>query len=806
MRTFSLLTLTLPFTLSAQSLGIYPNGYGSTDINMRHLSTTDEYAQYAGLWGYVGKDGLEYAILGTNAGTAIYSLKNPAAPRRDTFVPGNNSIWREVKSYKDYVYVATDQGNHGLLIINMKEAPQKITWKYNRLPAPTAINPGVVGNCHNLWIDEKGILYLCGCSPQAGGVLMYDLNNQPEDPEYLGSGPAVYSHDAYVRGDTLFSSEIYAGNFSVYLVRDRKNVRTLATQSTSSRFTHNAWLSDDGKYLFTTDEKPQGKVDAYDVSNLSDIKRLYSFRPPVLLNTNSLTHNTHFIRNAKGRFIVTSWYDEGVSVADVTDPSHIVETAIGRTTKGGDGCWGVYPFLPSGLIIASDINNGLLLFQPQYTPAVRYAGVVLDSISRKPIGAVKIVLKGNLERETLSDGLGQFKTGSPELGNIGILFSKAGYVGKRLDRRFSLDQPVIRDTILLAQQAVYSLGGLVRGKEDAAPIADARIGVLVEEEIIASTITDRLGVFAMPGLYAAAYQVAAAKWGFIPSPFERVVIPPAQTVPMTLTPGYADHFLFDLGWRTSGTASSGTWERGSPISTTYAGAAVAPDKDSPRDEGNMAFVTGNIGGDPGVGDVDNGWVGLHSPSAVVSTGTRVNLVFDIWFFNGGGSTLPDDTLKIYVSNLLGDSVLLYKHYENTRQWTTVILPDILQKIKAGTQLRFHFIASDLGSPHLLEAGIDNFRLETTMSTASKDQMLSDPNFTLFPNPSTGSAQIRFLKTLAKKRGVLKLIQADGRIFETRQVDGELEITLGEQAPPGTYFVQWISAKGDTLTAKWLKIP
>jgi hypothetical protein len=86
---------------------------------LKRLSQTDEYTQYNDIWGFVGKDGLEYAILGTTTGTAIYSLKDPKNPKRDTFIPGNTSIWRDMKSFKNHVYVTADQGNQGVLIINI---------------------------------------------------------------------------------------------------------------------------------------------------------------------------------------------------------------------------------------------------------------------------------------------------------------------------------------------------------------------------------------------------------------------------------------------------------------------------------------------------------------------------------------------------------------------------------------------------------------------------------------------------------------------------------------------------------------
>jgi len=480
MKNWFFIILAFPTFLLSQEVVKFQNNYGSTDINLKRLSQTDEYNQYNDIWGFVGKDGLEYAILGTTTGTAIYSIKDPKNPKRDTFIPGNTSIWRDMKSFKNHVYVTADQGNQGVLIINMTQAPNKITFKYSRLPAPTPVNPGNVGNCHNLWIDEKGFMYLSGCSPQSGGVLIYDLNVNPDEPTFVGAADAVYSHDNYVRNDTLYSAEIYAGNFSVYHIKDKKNIVKLASQPTSTRFTHNVWLSDDHKYLFTTDEKPQGKVDAYSVANTSDIKLLHSFRPPVLLNQNSLPHNTHFIKNTKGSFIVTSWYEEGVSVADVSDPSNMIEVGIGRTTKGGNGCWGAYPCLPSGLILASDMDNGLFIYEPNYTKAARFEGIVLDSVTKTPVNGAKVILEGLISREIITDGFGRFKTGTPETGMISLVVSKIGFETKRTSKLLSNSFSIKNDTIYLSQMVTSNLDGRIIANESGLPVTNAEVGLFAE--------------------------------------------------------------------------------------------------------------------------------------------------------------------------------------------------------------------------------------------------------------------------------------------------------------------------------------
>ncbi|MDP4699620.1 MAG: choice-of-anchor B family protein [Saprospiraceae bacterium] len=797
--------LFVPIFLYSQDVVKYQNNYGSTDINLKRLSQTDEYSQYNDIWGFVGKDGIEYAILGTTTGTVIYSLKDPKNPKRDTFIPGNTSIWRDMKSFKNHVYVTADQGNQGVLIINMAEAPNKITFKYSRLPAPTSVNPGNVGNCHNLWIDEKGFMYLSGCSPQSGGVLIYDLNANPDEPTFVGAADPVYSHDNYVRNDTLYSAEIYAGNFSVYHIKDKKNIVKLASQPTTTRFTHNVWLSDDHKYLFTTDEKPQGKVDAYSVGNPSDIKLLHSFRPPVLLNQNSLPHNTHYIKNAKGSFIVTSWYDEGVSVADVSDPSNMVEVGIGRTTKGGNGCWGAYPYLPSGLILASDMDNGLFVYEPNYTRAARFEGIVLDSVTKTPVNGAKISIEGLIDREILSDGFGRFKTGTPETGNINIIVSKNGFETKRITKLLSNSISLKNDTIYLSKMPTSTLSGRIISNESGLPVSNAEVGLFKDANLSMNTKTVENGTFSLANIIPSSYQFSAGKWGYKPLTFKNITIPFNQSISEKLLNGYTDNFNFDLGWTVTNTATVGKWERGTPVGTKYNNLTSAPFNDSPNDEGNTAFVTGNIGGDPGVGDIDNGITQLHSPAMTFAPNVQLQLNVDIWFFNSGGTSTPNDTMFIYATNGLGDSILLHKQYENTTNWKTLIINDIQKRIKIGTKNNFHFIVGDLAaSAHLIEAGIDNFSVEQSIQT-SLQTILKHKAFRIYPNPGKFEAMIQFDEKEQTRTGTIALYNQNGQLQEQIKVDGQENIRLGRDVVPGLYIILWQNEKGYAQIEKWIKM-
>jgi hypothetical protein len=56
-----------------------------------------------------------------------------------------------------------------------------------------------------------------------------------------------------------------------------------------------------------------------------------------------------------------SWYDQGVLILDITDPSNPIETA--RYTAPGENFWGIYKQPNSPWIYGSDRNNGLVIFK-----------------------------------------------------------------------------------------------------------------------------------------------------------------------------------------------------------------------------------------------------------------------------------------------------------------------------------------------------------------------------------------------------------------------------------------------------------
>ncbi len=340
--------------------------FSQASLNMVQIGNLSYNQGLNDIWGYVDHDGNEYALVGCANGFSYVDISDPSNPQEVFFISGTNSIWRDLKTWGNYAYVTTE-AEDGLLIVDLDDlSGQTYTYWTDQFM-----------RAHNIYIDENGYAYIFGSQDgPASGAIILDLNNDPMNPTVAGLFNDYYLHDGMVRGDTLWGAAVYEGVMSAIDVSDKSNPVILGSTPTSCNFTHNAWVSDDGNYVFTTDEQANCNVGAYDVSNVSDIQEIDLIQS--WNNENGelvVPHNTHFISNTyeyinpvQSDYLVTSYYSSGVTVIDASDPFNLTEVAYYDTSPNFngeqmEGCWGAYPFLPSGLILASDRQTGLHILE-----------------------------------------------------------------------------------------------------------------------------------------------------------------------------------------------------------------------------------------------------------------------------------------------------------------------------------------------------------------------------------------------------------------------------------------------------------
>ena len=339
--------------------------YAQESLNMDLVSNLAYPQGTNDIWGYAdGSD--EYALVGTVTGFSVVDITDPSNPYELFFIEGSSSTWRDIKTWGKYAYVTTEASN-GLLIVDLSDETGQ-TYVYTEEFFTTS---------HNIYIDENGYAYIFGADTGNGGAIILDLTDDPMSPTLAGIFDDYYLHDGMVRGDTLWGSAIYAGVFSIIDVSDKTNPEIMSSYPTSCNFTHNAWISDDNNYLFTTDEQAGCYVGSYDVSDIYDIQEIdliqeWTGDGAMGAQENVIPHNTHVL----GDYLITSYYTSGVTVIDASDPFNLIEVAYYDTSpmSGGnfDGCWGAYPYLPSGLVLATDQQEGLFVL---HTPYGNYEGL-----------------------------------------------------------------------------------------------------------------------------------------------------------------------------------------------------------------------------------------------------------------------------------------------------------------------------------------------------------------------------------------------------------------------------------------------
>jgi choice-of-anchor B domain-containing protein len=242
-----------------------------SQLNMSLVDSVTYTSGVNDICGWAAPDGKEYALVGLHGAVTIVDVdQNPLV--EVAVVPTVNNLWKDINTYGHYAYVCSE-ANVGLLIIDLQYLPDSVVSYIWEDSLPTADGPKQFRKAHTLWTDENGILYLMGSNLNNGGVIMLDVASNPTDPEFLGFAPAIYSHDCYTRDSIIYSAEIYTGNLSIYDAHDPQNIIQLGQVKTPSEFTHNAWLSDNSKYMFTTDERSNSYVASYDISRSGQYRR-----------------------------------------------------------------------------------------------------------------------------------------------------------------------------------------------------------------------------------------------------------------------------------------------------------------------------------------------------------------------------------------------------------------------------------------------------------------------------------------------------------------------------------------------------
>jgi len=164
-----------------------------------------------------------------------------------------------------------------------------------------------------------------------------------------------------------------------------------------------------------------------------------------------------------------------------------------------------------------------------------------------------------------------------------------------------------------------------------------------------------------------------------------------------------DNFQTDNGWSVVSDATDGGWTRGVPVNCSSRG---APDNDS--DGSGQCWITDNDAGNSCNSDVDNGTTTLTSPIYDISSGGEFS--FDYWYSDIATGEINGDEWAVEGSTDAGNNwIRLRTSTAVASVWRndTIIVG---QEIDASSTMRFRFIANDVGTQNVIEAGLDNVQI------------------------------------------------------------------------------------------------
>jgi len=725
-------------------------------------------------------NGREYALVGVFNGFSIVDVSNPANPVQVFFEPGGNSTWRDPFYYNGYAYCVNETSG-GLLIVNMAPLPAPG-------PAPQVTALPVTyytgstypwTTAHNMSIDEQGHAYIYGANYGVGGTIILDISQNPTSPVELGVWNQYYVHDGFVRGDTLWAACVFAGIAAVVDISDPASPQVLATWATPSNFTHNIWPSDDNRTVFTTDEVNSGYVTAYDVTDLSNVIEIDRVNHP--LSQAVIPHNAHFFNE----YIITSHYRDGVTVHDASDPSNMILTGYYDSSPlsggGFNGSWGAWPYLPSGILLNADIEEGLFIIAPTYTRAARIEGTVTSASSGVQLNGVNVQVTGTAIAETTGIA-GTYASGLAQGGSFTVTFVKGGYLPVTVnDVQLVNGQTTVLD-VEMTPDTPFTLQVNVTNAGNGEPLEGATI-TFVNSLFNITASTDANGIYLDENFFDGTYEVTIGRWGNRTVCGTYTLNADNDILEIDLYKQYYDDFALDFGWAVTGPASTGVWVRDAPIGTFYEGNMANPDSHSGGGCGNFAFVTGNAGPPVNIDDVDDGATILTSPVMNLSNMTHPIVMFNYWFYTGGGSSPSNDEMLVRVLN--GTDIVTIESLSTTAsQWSQAGFY-VSQFTTLTDQIRVQFFIQDAPPGHLVEGGIDLFEVQEAGSTSD---ISPSNNLRIFPNPST-TGEVFISTSDFSGNAIVRLLDLQGREVSASQTMTSNPFKLAVPNQSGIYLIE-----------------
>ncbi|MBX3363379.1 MAG: choice-of-anchor B family protein [Phycisphaeraceae bacterium] len=647
-----------------------PNGWISEGVVvLGHMPVSSFPGATSGndCWGYVSPSGREYALMGVNTGIGVVEVTDPMNPVMIGFFAHGTSMWHDVKVVGDWAYAVTEGGG-GIRVIDLRQADQGVV-----------TSPGSVGSgpTHNIAANEEsGYIYRTGGGTTAGtnGIHWYNAAANPAAPVYEGGLNTWYVHDAQVVTwtEAPFAGReiafLYSGSggngsvdpaFRILDVTNKSNPVLLGELRYSGRaYCHQGWLTEDRRYVYLDDELDEQQfgwntrtriIDVQDLTNPVEVGYFSSGVPAI--DHNQYTHNG---------YVYQANYRSGLRVFEyASDPLAPVQVAFLDTFPANDaanfdGAWSVYPYFPSGTIVVSDIQQGMILCKVLPN---RLEFSYPDGLPERidPAGGTMIRVQVNEVRRTL------------DASQVVMMFDDGGMMREVAGAPTGVPGEFVFTTlrVLCSTSPRYAFRATaVEGDE----FLDPPLALMKAEDWFSTTVASDIAVT------------------------------------------FHDDFEQHLGWTVTniGGLTDGAWQRGIPANGNRG------DPPTDADGSGQCYLTANRTGNS---DVDNGSTILTSPAMDATGNSYISYwrwyhnsfgaapfedIFVVEVSNNNGATWT--TLEIVGPD--GPEV--------SGGWfrKTFRIRDVFAT--PSSQFRIRFNASDLGQGSVVEAAVDGvevFRIE-----------------------------------------------------------------------------------------------